>query len=208
MIPALSLGSRNVSERSPPACQRSSPTPPQNAVTIFPLILHWLMQLKLPEVLDEALPSPHGNRQGLSYGQLSVVLLSYIMSQADHRLCAVEDWVNQQHQTLALTTGWSIGTKDASDDRLAALVEIIGTEVESREQIERQLGQTMIQAYELPTEVARCDTSSFSVYHQIDEADEATSLLRFGHSKDHRPDLRQYRQLLGTPRPSGCAVGE
>ena len=146
----------------------------------IPLILHWLMQLKLPEVLDEALPSPHGNRQGLSYGQLSVVLLSYIMSQADHRLCAVEDWVNQQHQTLALATGWSIGTKDASDDRLAALVEIIGTEVESREQIERQLGQTMIQAYELPTEVARCDTSSFSVYHQIDEADEATSLLRFG----------------------------
>ena len=172
----------------------------------IPLILHWLMQLKLPEVLDEALPSPHGNRQGLSYGQLSVVLLSYIMSQADHRLCAVEDWVNQQHQTLALATGWSIGTKDASDDRLAALVEIIGTEVESREQIERQLGQTMIQAYELPTEVARCDTSSFSVYHQIDEADEATSLLRFGHSKDHRPDLRQYRQLLGTLDPAGVPL--
>ena len=172
----------------------------------IPLILHWLMQMKLPEVLDEALPSPHGNRQGLSYGQLSVVLLSYIMSQADHRLCAVEDWVNQQRQTLTLATGWSIGAKDASDDRLADLVEVIGTEVESREQIERQLGQTMIQAYELPTEVARCDTSSFSVYHQIDEAEEATSLLRFGHSKDHRPDLRQYRQLLGTLDPAGVPL--
>ena len=97
-------------------------------------------------------------------------------------------------------------TKDVSDDRLAALVEVIGAEVESREQIERQLGQTMIQAYELPTEVARCDTSSFSVYHQIDEAEEATSLLRFGHSKDHRPDLRQYRQLLGTLDPAGVPL--
>jgi hypothetical protein len=32
---------------------------------------------------------PHGNRKGLSYGQLSVLLLTYIMTQADHRLIAV-----------------------------------------------------------------------------------------------------------------------
>ena len=83
----------------------------------IPLIIYWLLQLKLPEVLDEALPSPHGNRQGLSYGQLGLVLLSYIMTQADHRLCAVENWVKQHHQTLSRATGWSIGEKDASDDR-------------------------------------------------------------------------------------------
>ena len=172
----------------------------------IPLIIYWLLQLQLPEVLDAALPTPHGNRQGLSYGQLSVVLLAYIMSQSDHRLCAVEDWVNQQHQTLEQATGWSIGAKDASDDRLAALVEVIGGEAESRQQSEQQLGQRMIQAYELPTEVARCDTSSFSVYHQIDENAEATSLLQFGYSKDHRPDLRQYRQLLGTLDPAGVPL--
>ena len=96
--------------------------------------------------------------------------------------------------------------KDASDDRLASLLEVIGGEVESREQTEEQLGQRMIRAYELPTEVARCDTSSFSVYHQIEEGNEATSLLRFGHSKNHRPDLRQYRQLLGTLDPAGVPL--
>ncbi len=172
----------------------------------IPLIIYWLLQLKLAEVIDEALPSPHGNRQGLSYGQPSVVLLSYIMTQADHRLCAVEEWVKQHHQTLSQATGWSIGLKDASDDRLASLLEVIGAEVESREQIEEQLGQRMIRGYELPTEVARCDTSSFSVYHQIDSEDEVKSLLRFGHSKNHRPDLRQYRQLLGTLDPAGVPL--
>jgi transposase len=172
----------------------------------IPVIIYWLLQLQLPEVLDAALPTPHGNRQGLSYGQLSVVLLAYIMSQSDHRLCAVEDWVNQQHQTLEQATGWTIRAKDASDDRLAALVEVIGSEAESRQQSEQQLGQRMIQAYELPTAVARCDTSSFSVYHQIDENAEATSLLQFGYSKDHRPDLRQYRQLLGTLDPAGVPL--
>ena len=68
----------------------------------IPLIIYWLRELKLPELLDEALPSPHGNRQGLSYGQLSVVLLNYIITQSDHRLCAVEDWVKQHHQTKLL----------------------------------------------------------------------------------------------------------
>lgn len=172
----------------------------------IPLLLHQLQQLQLAEVIDAHLPSPHGNRQGLSYGQLSVVFLSYIMSQADHRLCAVEAWSTQHLQTLTIGTGWPIKAKDASDDRLGALVEVIGGQVESREQIEQQLGQRMIQAYELPTEIARCDTSSFSVYHQIDKSEEGSSLLRFGYSKDHRPDLRQYRQLLGTLDPAGVPL--
>ncbi|MGK7914251.1 MAG: IS1634 family transposase [Prochloraceae cyanobacterium] len=172
----------------------------------IPLIIYWLLQLKWHEVIDDALPAPHGNRQGLSYGQLGVVLLSYMMTQADHRLCAVEDWVKQHHQTLSRATGWTLGLKDASDDRLASLLEVIGEKVESREQMEEQLGQRMIRAYELPTEVARCDTSSFSVYHQIEEENESKSLLRFGHSKNRRPDLRQYRQLLGTIDPAGVPL--
>jgi hypothetical protein len=41
----------------------------------------------IERLIDEQLPPPHGNRQGLSYGQLAILLLSYIITQADHRLC-------------------------------------------------------------------------------------------------------------------------
>ena len=44
------------------------------------------------------------------------------------------------------------------------------------------------------------------VYHQIESENEAKSLLRLGHSKNHRPDLRQYRQLLGTIDPAGVPL--
>jgi len=64
----------------------------------------------------------------------------------------------------------------------------------------------MIRAYKLPIEVARYDTSSFSVYHQIESEDETQSILRFGHSKNHRLDLRQYHQLLGTIDPGGLPL--
>ena len=172
----------------------------------IPLLIHWLQQLELAPLLDRELPPAHGNRQGLSYGELSVLLLTYIMSQADHRLCAVEPWVNQHLHTLEQATGWQIGDKDTSDDRLASLVEVLGKHGEARERIEVGLGEQMIHAYALPTTVTRVDTTSFSVYHQLDEAQAQESILRFGYSKDHRPDLRQYRQLLGTLDPLGVPL--
>ncbi|BDM83307.1 hypothetical protein AM10699_61680 (plasmid) [Acaryochloris marina MBIC10699] len=155
--------------------------------------------------MDQELKPPHGNRKGLSYGQLSVLLLTYIMMQADHRLCGAESWVTSHRQILELVTGWGIGEKDATDDRLARMLEEVGKAEDACRQIEVTLGQHVIRAYELPTEVARADATSFSVHHRSDESAEE-SLLRFGYSKDKRPDLLQCRQLLGTLDPSGIPL--
>ncbi len=92
----------------------------------IPLIIHWLKQMQIEKLIDQELPLPHGNRLRLSYGQLSVLLLTYIITQADHRLCAVEPWVNQHRRTLERATGWKIGMKDATDDRLADKHECFG----------------------------------------------------------------------------------
>lgn len=158
--------------------------------------------MQIEKWIDQELPVPHGNRQGLSYGQLAVVLLTYIISQGDHRLCAVEPWVAQHSQTLEWATDWQIGVKDATDDRLADLLKVLGSpEEQALSKIETQLGQHLIRAYQLPTDQARSDTTSFSVYHQPLEPAIEDSLLNFGYSKDRRPDLRQYRQMLATLDP-------
>jgi len=171
----------------------------------IPVIVEWLKKMEIAKWIDKSLSRPHGNHKGMSYGQLSVLLLTYIITQADHRLCAVEGWVKTHIKVLELVTGWSIGEKDASDDRLARVVEELGRQEEACAQIEMKLGQHLIRAYELPTEVARADTSSFSVNHQQQESEEE-SLLRYGHSKDKRPDLLQYRQLLATLDPGGIPL--
>lgn len=171
----------------------------------IPVIVEWLKQMEIAKWIDQKLSAPHGNYQGMSYGQLSVLLLTYIITQADHRLCAVEGWVKAHRKILELSTGWLIGEKDASDDRLGRVVEELGLQEDACGKIEVKLGQHLIRAYELPTEVARADTSSFSVNHQQQEG-EAESLLRYGHSKDKRPDLLQYRQLLATLDPAGIPL--
>lgn len=178
----------------------------------MPVVLKWLSQMQIEALINQEIPSPHGNRKGLSYGQLAVLLLSYIITQADHRLCAVETWVKQHHQTLELATGWKIADKDATDDRLADVLSVLGgSEHQVIEVIETFLGQHLIRAYELPTEVARSDTTSFSVYHQptqdLSEQDQLSApLLNFGYSKDRRPDLLQYRQMLATLDPLGVPL--
>jgi transposase len=171
----------------------------------IPVIAELLKQMEVAKWIDQQLKQPHGNHQGLSYGKLSVLLLIYITSQSDHRLCAAETWVNTHRLTLELVTGWSIGEKDVTDDRLAHVVEQLGLQGEACQEIEQKLGQHMIRAYELPTEVGRFDTTSFSAHHEQIES-EADSLLRYGHSKDKRPDLLQYRQSLGTLDPAGIPL--
>lgn len=173
----------------------------------IPLIVYWLEQMQIQSIVDAHSPSLHGNWQGLSYGQLVMVLLVYMITQSDHRLCAVEAWVKEHHRTLEGCSGWTIAEHDASDDRLAIVLERLGQHPEAQIQIENDLGHHLIDAYDLPTEVGRVDTSSFSVYHQPGtEETEATSVLQYGHSKDHRPDLRQYRYELSTLDPLGLPM--
>jgi hypothetical protein len=41
----------------------------------LPLIIHWLKQMQIEQLIDQELAPPHGNRKGLSYGQLFVLLM-------------------------------------------------------------------------------------------------------------------------------------
>ena len=163
--------------------------------------------MNIGAIIDENLLPPHGNRQGLSYGQLAILLLTYIISEGDHRLCGVEKWVNDHHQSLSSITGWDIAEKDATDDRCGDLLKTIGISDEQTIPImETSLSKHLIRAYELPTEKARSDTTSFSVYHQPSETEEDSTIIGFGYSKDKRPDLVQYRQMLGTLDPCGMPL--
>jgi transposase len=171
----------------------------------LPLALGILEHMSVPQIVNTHLGPEHGNRQGLSYGQLAHGLGAYIIAAQDHRLVAVEAWSREHQGVLSSLLGASVGDKDFTDDRLADLVYALGSaEPEVREAIETDLGQHLVRAYHLPTEVGRADTTSVSVYHA--RLDEATGLLQFGKSKDHRPDLRQYMQALGTLDPAGLPL--
>ena len=169
----------------------------------IPLILHWLKKMRIAECID-AIWASHGNRQGLSYGQLAVLFITYVVHSLNHRLSGMEDWVMKHKAVLEEVTGWKIDAKDATDDRLGAMTGEFGMDMEKVIDFQRQTGGHIIQAYELPTEVCRYDTTSFNVYHSPEKND--NGLLKLGYSKDKRPDLLQFKQGLGVLDPAGIPL--
>jgi len=167
----------------------------------LPLLLQWLLNMHIDQIIDAVVKPPHGNRQGLSYGQLTVVFLAYILTACNHFLSPVRDWVTKHQHVLTLALGWPLQASDFTDDRLEDLLDAVGQE-EVGEALETQLGQHLIRAYALPTDTARIDTTTVSVYHQPEQ----TNLLDYGHSKDHRPDLRQFKEVLSTLDPVGVPL--
>jgi transposase len=173
-----------------------------------PVIIGWLLAMRVHILIDAVLPRPHGNWQGLSFGQIVVLWLAYILTECDHRMSPVESWVAQRQEVLRRCTTWSVTPQDLTDDRLEVILDLLGDkQAKPWERLDRGIGQQLIQAYRLPTDLARIDTTSFSVHHaEVGPDGQPYSLLRFGKSKDHRPDLRQFVQALGTLDPAGVPL--
>ncbi|MBN1311673.1 MAG: IS1634 family transposase [Anaerolineae bacterium] len=157
------------------------------------------------EIVDQELGAPHGNWEGLSYGEVALVFIAYVVMSCTHFLSPMEEWAEQHLMSLSHALGKPVRVEDFTDDRLAILLSRLGDEqAHPGEQIEKDLGQRIIRTYELPTETARVDLTSISVYHQPPAED--PGLMRFGRSKDHRPDLRQFKAVLGTLDPAGMPL--
>lgn len=83
----------------------------------IPLLLEQMQRMGLPALLDASFP-PHGNWQGLSLGWVTVIWLSAILSEGDHRLNHVEPWVHNRLWTLRGSTGQAVEGLDFTADRL------------------------------------------------------------------------------------------
>lgn len=77
----------------------------------------------------------------------------------------MEDWLGNHSQVLTELTDWEVQAKDGTDDRLGVLLESLGENDEQIYAFQKALSKEQIQAFALPTKVARYDTTSFSVHH-------------------------------------------
>src|SRR5207302_6934815 len=86
--------------------------------------------------------------------------------------------------------------------RLANVLSMLGAP-EMAATLDKDLVGSWIQTYALPTQRVRLDSTSVTVYH---ESSDPQSLLQRGHSKDHRPDLPQFKAMLASLDPLGMPV--
>ena len=162
-----------------------------------PLLLGFLITLKLPEILDRHFPA-HPLHQGLSNGWLTTVWIAYILSRADHRKAPVQDWAQSLHDALETLIAQRLRPVEFSDDRLTLLLKRLATDA-AWESLEDDLWHTHCDIYALPVERVRLDATTSCGYHTVTD----DGLMQLGHSKDHRPDLAQFKLMAAVAEPTG-----
>ena len=163
------------------------------------LLLHLMIRLDLPAILDHHLPR-HWLQQGLSWGWVTTIWLAHILTQGDHRKLTVRDWVRQAHHTLQHTTGLLIRDTDFTDDRLSIVLRELSHPAYWHA-IEQELAQQTVRVYHLTPRRVRVAATTVSGF----PAGRDGGLFQFGHSKDD-PSLRQIKVMQATLDPLGLPL--
>jgi transposase len=167
----------------------------------IPLLLQHLRAMGLAEMIDAHI-RPHGNwGPELSLGETIEVWLTYILSEGDHRLCAVEGWVASLEETLRHLVSPRLTPQALCDDRLARALRYLAQD-EPWRSLEEDLNRHLLRVYALPGETVRLDTSTLMVYTEVSPE----GLVQFGFSKEHRPDVPQVKVALATLDPLGLPL--
>jgi transposase len=166
----------------------------------IPLLLAQLERMQVAPLLDEHFPT-HGNWQGLSLGTVASVWVTFILSEANHRLSQVEPWAAQRLTILAAGVGQPVRALDFSDDRLAAVLDYLSAD-EPWAGVEQGLNAQTLRVYNLQPQRVRIDSTTAKSYGTVTPE----GLLQLGHSKDHRPDLPQVKINLSVLDPLGLPL--
>ena len=169
-------------------------------VDSLPVALSVLMKMGIQAIVDKHY-TPHGNRQGLSVGWLCVIFLSYILTQATHKMVPVQAWVSTHLTTLERLTGQTIRPTDFTDDRLADVVCYL-SEDEMWCQIDQDLSQNVIRVYDVKANgPVRLDATVGGVTHE----EKKHPLFQRGRNKAGGFQV-QFKLMLGALDPLGIPI--
>ena len=133
----------------------------------IPLLLAIMIEMGIPQQIDCQI-KPHGHWQGISVGTVITIWLCYILTEHDHRLLAVREWVNERRELFDRLLGIQLRDTDLTDDRLAICLTLLGDSTHQTA-LDEALVQSWITLYQLPTTPTRHDSTTVSVYQDMDE---------------------------------------
>jgi transposase len=126
--------------------------------------------------------------------------LVYILTEQDHRMNHVRDWVNAKRQALEKLIQQKIRETDFTDDRLAEVLSYLsGNSV--WHPIEAGVSKQSIRVYDLDEATVRLDATVGQVYHEAKESE----LFKIGRTKLGTYDT-QFKIMLGSLDPMGMLV--
>ena len=140
----------------------------------IPVLLAQLGNMEVASLIDQHFPT-HVNWQGLSLGRVTSGWLTFILSEANHRLSHVEPWAAQHLSVLSTSLAQPVSALDFSDDRLATVLDYLSDDT-AWENFECALNQRTLRVYDLSPQRARIDSTTAKGYVEVTEE----GLFQFG----------------------------
>lgn len=168
-------------------------------VDSIPVIHGMLKQMGIQSIIDSEM-EPHGNWEGLSPGWVMTIWLMHILSEQNHLMEPVQQWVRKHLVMLRGLTKQRVTELDFTDDRLALCLVYLH-ESKVWQAIESKLGVRIIRIYDLPTDLLRLDATVGTVYHDA----EKHVLFQVGKAKNGQY-ATQFKLMLASLDPLGLPL--
>ena len=147
----------------------------------LPVVAAFAGRLRIRDVIDGLCPVD--DRSELTHGQVIEALVA-------NRLISPEPLVRVQGWAAgyAVEEVFGLRPEQLNDDRVGRALDAIAPRVDS---IVGSVGAAAIEVFGIDVSRIHWDMTSFSVYGEYEQVDEAYAVPKFGHPKDRRPDLKQ-----------------
>lgn len=165
----------------------------------LPVLFGLLKQMGIQSIIDRVIKA-HGNWQGLSPGWVVTIWLMHVLSEQNHLMEPVQQWVRGHRVLLRGLTKKDVTELDFTDDRLALCLEYLHSS-HVWHAIEEQLGARLIRVYDLETSLLRLDATVGTVHHNPAEH----TLFQVGKAKNGQYET-QFKLMLASLDPLGLPL--
>jgi transposase len=164
----------------------------------IPLLVQIVKSIGLGELMDKEI-TVHKNWRGLSIGKVAEIWLCYVLSEGDHRLNQLEEWVMERKMAFGVLYGEEqISYTDFTDDKLAIILDYMSKN-DSWLKIELGVNEKIIGVYKLLDSSDRLPSirldATIGKGHRSIEED---GLYQYGASKQFDPSLPQFKVMMST----------
>jgi hypothetical protein len=162
----------------------------------LPVVAGFCSRLRIRDLIDGQCPVD--DRSDLTHGQVIEALVANRLT-SPSPLVPVESWT----RAWAVEEVFGIRSEQLNDDRVGRALDAIAPK------LDRIIGSVGLRAIEaIGIDVTRChwDMTSISMHGAYEQADGDYPVVKFGHPKDRRPDLKQVQAGIAVAADGGVPV--
>jgi len=153
-----------------------------------PILKHFIERMDIARIIDSMVET-HTQREAVTHGEGVAGLVAYLI-QGGKALYRVEQWANDDSVANIMFPQYQ--SDDWTDDRLGDTLDAIYDA--GLEGIQGAISANIVSEFGISLNEIHYDTTTVSLYGVYETKDEDQAVvITYGHSKDHRPDLRQVK---------------